>query len=83
MNQPPQDDGRIAIEDAFPVYRNRCTELFDENMLLRSQVAGLKRQVSELSQLAPAQNETPAAEPEPAYGGPDLAAQPPYEPAGA
>jgi hypothetical protein len=74
MNQPQQDDGRVMIDDAFPVYRQRCTELFDENMLLRSQVAGLKRQVSELNQLV-----TAATEPAPA--GPDLAAQPPYEPA--
>lgn len=73
MTQPPQqDDGKILIEDAFPIYQRRCSELFDENMLLRSQVAGLKRQVGELSQLAP------TSAPEPSYGGPDLAAQPPY-----
>lgn len=72
MNQPT--DGRVMLDDAFPVYRQRCTELFDENMLLRSQVAGLKRQVSELTQLVPPQ--TP--EPEPGYGGPDLTTQPPY-----
>lgn len=76
MNQP-QDDGRIAIEDAFPVYRKRAAELFDENMLLRSQVAGLKRQVGELSQQLPAPMPGPA-QPEPPYGGPDLASQPPY-----
>ncbi|MFM9635989.1 hypothetical protein [Streptomyces turgidiscabies] len=79
MSQPQQDDRRIAIDDAFPVYRQRCNELFDENMFLRSQVAGLKRQISELSQLVPAQTpETASGEPEPAYGGPDLAAQPTY-----
>lgn len=65
MTQPQQDGSLIAIEDAFPVYRNRCTELFDENMLLRSQVAGLQRQVAELTQPEPVQ-------------GPDLANQPPY-----
>jgi hypothetical protein len=82
MTQPPQqDDGKILIEieDAFPVYRRRCTELFDENMFLRSQVAGLKRQVGVLNKLVPAQApETAPAQMEPTYGGPDLAAQPPY-----
>ena len=80
MTQPPQQaDGKILIEDAFPIYRERCTELFDENMLLRSQVAGLKRQVGQLNQLVPAQApESGPAQAEPTYGGPDLAAQPPY-----
>ena len=83
MSQPQQDDGRILIDDAFPIYQKRCSELFDENMLLRSQVAGLKRQLAELSQMAPAQTpDTARPQPEPNYGGPDLAAQPPYEPDG-
>ncbi|MCX5335475.1 MULTISPECIES: hypothetical protein [unclassified Streptomyces] len=61
---------QISIEDAFPVYRERCTELFDENLLLRAQVAGLQRRLGELEQQLPTQS--------PPSGGPDLAAQPPF-----
>lgn len=60
---------QISIEDAFPVYRERCTELFDENLLLRAQVAALQRLLGELEQQLPTQP--------PASGCPDLAAQPP------
>ncbi|MFB7244654.1 hypothetical protein ACFCYX_19600 [Streptomyces populi] len=68
---------QISVETAFPIYRQRCTELFDENLLLRAQVAGLERRVSELEQQASAQ-EAAAVGPEPAFGAPDLAAQPPF-----
>lgn len=75
MTQPPQqDDGKILIEDAFPVYRKRCTELFDENMLLRSQVAGLHRELAAVQ----GASERAGGSPFPPSGGPDLAAQPPY-----
>ena len=79
MTQPPQqDDGKILIEDAFPVYRKRCTELFDENMLLRSQVAGLHRELA-AAQEANERTERGGGPPFPPSGGPDLAAQPPYQ----
>lgn len=73
MNQP-QQQGQISVDDALPVFRQRCGELFDENLLLRAKVAGLERQ------LAAAQEEnkllhTAAS----ASGGPDLAARPPYD----
>ncbi|MEV6014749.1 hypothetical protein [Streptomyces sp. NPDC051997] len=39
---------QISIEDALPVFRQRCGELADENLLLRSKVAGMERQLSQL-----------------------------------
>lgn len=74
---PPQDDGKILIEDAFPVYRKRVAELFDENMLLRSQVAGLHRELA-AAQEANEHAARAGGPPFPPSGGPDLAAQPPY-----
>jgi ubiquinone biosynthesis protein UbiJ len=59
---------QISVEDAFPVYRKRCGELFDETLVLRAQVEVLERRVKELEDAAQ----------QPAAGGPDLAAQPPY-----
>lgn len=38
----------ISMEDALPVFRQRCGELADENLLLRSKVAGLERQITAL-----------------------------------
>jgi ubiquinone biosynthesis protein UbiJ len=59
---------QISVEDAFPVYRKRCGELFDETLVLRAQVEVLERRVKELE----------AAAQQPA-GDPDPAAQPPYQ----
>jgi ubiquinone biosynthesis protein UbiJ len=59
---------QISVEDAFPVYRKRCGELFDETLVLRAQVEVLERRVKELEDDAQ----------QPPAGGPDLAAQPPY-----
>lgn len=58
---------QISIEDALAAFREQHGKLADENVLLRAQVAGLERRVSELEQ-----------QPAPPAGGPDLAAQPPY-----
>ena len=41
---------QLSVEEAFPVYRKRCGELFDENLLLRAQVEALERRVAELEQ---------------------------------
>ncbi|MER5750610.1 hypothetical protein [Streptomyces sp. NPDC002088] len=61
---------QISIDDALAAFRESHGKLADENVLLRAQVAGLERRVGELEQqLSPQQ---------PAAGGPDLAAQPPY-----
>jgi hypothetical protein len=67
VNQPQNQ--QIPVEDAFPVYRQRCSELFDENLLLRSHVASLQRQLRDLGQQSLAQ--------EPLAAGPE-AAQPSF-----
>lgn len=72
MNQPQQGQ-QISVEDALPVFRQRCGELFDETLLLRAKVAGLERQ------LAAAQEENQRLHQAAGVSdGPDLAAQPPY-----
>lgn len=65
---------QISTDDALPVYRQTCGELFDSNILLRAQIgilerekAALQEECARLRQAAP----TPS-------DGPDLAAQPPY-----
>lgn len=73
MNQPQQGQ-QISIEDAFPVYRKRVSELHDETLILRAKVDVLEQR------LAAAQEENQrlrqaASVPD----GPDLAAQPTYE----
>lgn len=35
---------QISIEDAFPTFQKRCTELFEENMVLRARADVLERQ---------------------------------------
>jgi hypothetical protein len=62
---------QIPVEDAFPIYRQRCGELFDENLILRAQVGMLERQLAVLQEAAD--------EPAPPLPGPNLAAQPPFE----
>jgi hypothetical protein len=54
---------QISVETAFPIYRQRCTELFDENLLLRAQVAGLEQRIAELEQAAPQEPAPPQAPP--------------------
>ena len=68
---------QVTVEDAFPVYRQRCTELFDENLLLRAQVAALERQLAEARE----ENERvqrAGGLPFPPADAPDPAAQPPF-----
>ena len=67
---------QISIEDAFPTFQKRCTELFEQNLVLTAQVDILTKQLD----AARAENEqlmAAATDPTPA-GGPDLAAVPPY-----
>ncbi|MFD7999948.1 HAD family hydrolase [Streptomyces mirabilis] len=65
---------QISVEDAFPVYRKRCGELFDETLVLRAQVEVLEKQLAAANERL----QQAAAEPTSVAGGPDLAAQPPY-----
>lgn len=76
MNQPQPQGQQISVDDALPVYRQRCGELFDETLLLRAQVAGLQREIAALQEER--QRLQQAAAGPSVSGGPDLAAQPPY-----
>jgi hypothetical protein len=74
MNQTTQPQGQqIPVDDAFPVYRQKCGELFDETLLLRSKVAWLERE------LAAAREENQRLQVGAMPNGPDLASQPPYD----
>lgn len=66
---------QISIEDAFPTFQKQCRELFEANLLLRTQVDVLERKLAAMEQ--PASEEPVSGQP-PVSGGPDLAAQPPY-----
>lgn len=37
---------KISMEEAFPTFQRRCTELFDEGMLLRAQVHILEQRLA-------------------------------------
>lgn len=51
---------QIKVEDAFPVFRRRCSELHDENLLLRAQVEALEKRLAELEKQAGASDANPA-----------------------
>lgn len=55
---------KISMEEAFPTFQKRCTELFEENLLLRAQVDVLEKHLAAAQAAAQQQ---PAAESEPAY----------------
>jgi hypothetical protein len=73
MNQTQQQGQQIPVDDAFPVYRQKCAELFDETLLLRSKVAWLERE------LAAAREENQRLQVGAMPNGPDLASQSPYD----
>jgi hypothetical protein len=68
----------ISMEDAFPTFQKKTTELFEANLLLQAQVDVQGRELAALREenerLKKGEPEMPA--------GPDLAAAPPYQPAG-
>jgi len=65
---------QISTDDALPVYRQTCGELFDSNLLLRAQVGSLERQLAALQEENTRLQQGAPTTPD----GPDLAAQPPY-----
>lgn len=66
----------ISYEEAFPTVERRCTELFKANLLLEAKVEVLTKQ----RDAALAENEQLVNAATAPTNGPDLAAQPPYEP---
>ncbi|MGW2550716.1 hypothetical protein [Streptomyces sp. NPDC001635] len=45
---------QVSVEAALPIFRQRCGELHDENLILRARVAELEQQLGEAQQQAPA-----------------------------
>lgn len=64
---------QVSAEDALPFFRQRCSELQDENILLRARGAALEQRAADLEkQLAEAQQHAPAQQYNPAdYVEPD------------
>lgn len=70
---------QITYDDAFPTLKRRCTELFEANLLLEAKADTLERRLAAaLQENENLKQASPSADPVPC-GGPDLAAQPPYE----
>lgn len=73
MNQQQSQGQQVSVEDAFPVYRQKVSELFDETLILRAKVGMLEQQLGaaheEIQRLQQAAGVS---------DGPDLAAQPVY-----
>ncbi|WP_030168907.1 hypothetical protein [Streptomyces sp. NRRL S-813] len=55
---------QISVETAFPVFRQRCAELADENLLLRAQVNELEARVAQLEK----EQQAEAGDPPPPAG---------------
>jgi hypothetical protein len=62
----------VSAEAALPVFRERCSILNDENLMLRARLGELEQALAALQSAA--EQTTPPA-------GPDLAAASPYQPA--
>jgi hypothetical protein len=41
---------QISMQDAFPTFQKRCTELFEANLLLQAQVDVQERQIAALQE---------------------------------
>lgn len=51
MNQPPpqqpqQPGTQVSVEDVFPIYRKRVSDLQDETLILRAKVDVLEKQLA-------------------------------------
>jgi hypothetical protein len=69
---------QISMEDAFPTFQRKTTELFEANMLLQAQIDVQGREIAALrEENERLKNGEPAPE---APAGPNLAAAPPYQP---
>jgi hypothetical protein len=65
--QQPQQGTQVSVEDVFPVYRKRVSDLQDETLILRAKVEVLEKQLTaaqaENASLKKAAN-APAASPD-------------------
>jgi hypothetical protein len=61
----------VSAEAALPVFRERCSILNDENLMLRARLGELEQQLAALQSAAGEQPGAPT-------GGPDLASRPSY-----
>ena len=57
---------QVSVEAALPVYRQRCSELHDETLILRARVNELEAEVAQLRGAGPALGSAPAQQT--AYG---------------
>jgi hypothetical protein len=65
------------MEDAFPTFQKKCSELFEANLILQAQVDVLQRQLDAANK-ENARLRQPDNEPAPG-GSPDPATQPPHQ----
>jgi len=68
---------QISMEEAFPTFQKRCTELFEANLLLTAKADVLERRLAAAEEENARLKES-AGQAVPPVGGPDLAATPPY-----
>lgn len=68
---------QISMEDAFPTFQKRCTELFEANLLLAAKADVLEKRLA-AAQEENARLKEAAGQDGPPVGGPDLAATPPF-----
>lgn len=62
---------QVSVEAALPVYRQRCGELHDENLILRARVNELEAEVEQLRAGAPVSTLPPGLGATPAQQAPD------------
>lgn len=68
---------QISMEEAFPTFQKRCTELFEANLLLAAKADVLEKRLA-AAQEENARLKEAAGQDHTPVGGPDLAATPPY-----
>lgn len=51
---------QVSVEAALPIFRQRCSELHDENLLLKARVAELEGELDRRPPAPPAEAEQPA-----------------------
>lgn len=62
---------QVSVEAALPVYRQRCGELHDENLILRARISELEAEVAQLRAGTPSPTRSPGLGAAPAEEAPD------------